>query len=135
MNNVCANHTLKSSDVIMVSETRLMVTDADVDYNIEGFQNIYHHDEPTEQVLRPSHRLAIFVKNGIIVKEIQKVVGTGFEALYICLYKVGDSEPVQFISVYASPQIKFENLTKNIDQLMLGVDLISARCIILGTLI
>ena len=34
MNNVCANHTLKSSDVIMVSETRLMVTDADVMWKV-----------------------------------------------------------------------------------------------------
>ena len=132
INNVRANHTLKSSDVIMVSETRLMVSDADVDYNIEGFQNIYRHDEPTKQILRPFHGLAIFVKNGIFVKEIQKLRGVGFEALYVCLYKVGDSEPVQFISVYASPQIKFQNLTKNIDELMLAVDLISARCIILG---
>ena len=39
-----------------------MVSDADVDYNIQGFQNIYHHDEPTKQIFRPFHGLAIFVK-------------------------------------------------------------------------
>ena len=62
INNVRANHTVKSSDVIMVSETHLIASDADVDYNIESFQNIYRHDEPTDQVFRPSHGLAIFVK-------------------------------------------------------------------------
>ena len=132
INDVCANHTLKSSDVIMVSETRLTAADADVNYNIDGFQKIYCHDEPTEKVFRPYHGLAIFVKNGILVKEIQKLHSTGFEALYSCLYKVDDSQPVQFIAVYASPQIKFKRLTKNIDELMLGIDLISAKCIILG---
>ena len=116
----------------MVSETRLTAADADVNYNIDGFQKIYHHDEPTEKVFRPYHGLAIFVKNGILVKEIQKLHSTGFEALYSCLYKVGDLQPVQFIAVYASPQIKFKSLTKNIDELMLGIDLISTKCIILG---
>ena len=132
INNVRANHTLKCSDIIMVSETRLMASDTDVDYNIEGFQNIYRHDEPTKQIFRPPHGLAIFVRNGVIVKEIHKLRSAGFEAMYVCLYKVGDSLPVQFISLYASPQIKFQNLIKNIDKLMLGVDLISAKCIILG---
>ena len=132
INDVRANHTLKSSDVIMVSETRLTAADADVNYNIDGFQKIYRHDEPTGKVFRPYHGLAIFVKNGILVKEIQKLSSTGFEALYSCLYKVGHLQPVQFIAVYASPQIKFKSLTKNIDELMLGIDLISAKCIILG---
>ena len=116
----------------MVSETRLMASDTDVDYNIEGFQNIYRHDEPTKQIFRPPHGLPIFVQNGVLVKEIHKLCSAGFEAMYVCLYKVGDSLPVQFISLYASPQIKFQNLIKNIDELMLGVDLISAKCIILG---
>ena len=119
INDVRANDTLKCSDVIMVSETHLIVGDADVDHNIEGFQNICRLDETTDHVLRPSHGLAIFVKNGILLKEIQKLRSTGFEALYVCLYKVGDLQPVQFISVYASPQIKFQNLTKNIAELML----------------
>ena len=116
----------------MVSETCLTAADADVNYNIGGFQKIYRHDEPTGKVFRPYHGPAIFVKNGILVKEIQKLRSTGFEALYSCLYKVGHLQPVQFIAVYASPQIKFKSLTKNIDELMLGIDLISAKCIILG---
>ena len=132
INDVCTNHTLNNSDIIMLSETRLSSSDADVDYNIDGFQNIYRHDEPTGQVFRPFHGLAVFVKNHILVKEMRKLRSTGFEAFYICLYKVGDPQPVQFVSVYASPQIKFHILTKNIDELMIGVDLISAKCIILG---
>ena len=53
INDVRANDTLKCSDVIMVSETHLIAGDADVDYNIEGFQNIYCLDETTDHVLRP----------------------------------------------------------------------------------
>ena len=56
--------TFTNADVLCFAETRLRDIDLDVDYAIEGLllviRNDQHHDTPH---LRPSHGLAIYVRN------------------------------------------------------------------------
>ena len=91
-------------------------------------------DEPTSSVFRPSHGLAAYVKHGIHIKEVQRFHAVGFESLYMCLHRPGQQKPVQFIAVYTSPRTKFRMVTQSIDEVMLTVDLISAKCLIMGDL-
>ena len=49
----------------------------------------------------------------------------------MCIQKIGDPQPMQFICMYASPKITFELLKKYIDESLKNIDGIT-RCIIIG---
>ena len=78
------------------------------------------------------HGLAAYVKDLLCLCEIHKQQNECFESLYLCLHKIADPQPVQFICMYASPKITFELLKNNIDESLKNMDVITTRCIIIG---
>ena len=90
--------------------------DLDTDYKMDTFQDIICHDETTGNESQSFHGLAAYVKDHLHSCEIHKQQNEGFESLYMCIQKIGDPQPMQFICMYASPKITFELLKKNIDE-------------------
>ena len=116
----------------MLCETRLPPHDLDTDYKMDTFADIVHHDERTGNESQYFHGLAAYVKDHLCLHEIHKQRNEGLESLYLCLHKIGDPQPVQFICMYASPKITFEVLKNNIDESSKNTDVITTRCIIIG---
>ena len=108
--------------------------DLDTDYKMDTFADIVCHDERTGNESRSFHGLAAYVKDLLCLHEIHKQQNAGFESLYLCLHKIGDLQPVQFICMYASPKITFKVLKNNIDESLKNMDVITRRCIIIGDL-
>ena len=81
--------------------------------------------------IREQHNngIAAYVKDHVCLREIHKQRNEGFESLYLCLNKIGDPQPVQFIC--SSLKIAFEVLKSNIDESLKNMDVIT-RCIIIG---
>ena len=96
----------------MLCETHLSPRDLDIDYKIDMFADIVRHDETTRNEARSFHGLAAYVKNHLHLCEIHKQWNEGFESLYMCIHKKGDPQPIQFLCMYASPKITFEELKK-----------------------
>ena len=71
----------------MLCETHLSPRDLDIDYKIDMFADIVHHDETTRNESRSFHGLAAYVKDHLHLCEIHKQRNEGFESLYMCIHK------------------------------------------------
>lgn len=60
-----------SSDVLAISETRLVKTDEEETLSIPGY-TMHRFDSPKHGTQRPSYGLAIYVKESLTVKNINK---------------------------------------------------------------
>ena len=76
--------TFTNADVLCFAESRLHEIDLDVDYAIEGFLPVIRNDQfPKTPHMRPSHGLAIYVRNCHQVVPIHKISTEQFESLVI----------------------------------------------------
>ena len=131
-NDIASNHTLMESNIVLLAETQLTSCDDDKEYALDGFRQIIRCDEPCPKNLRPHHGIAGYVQHELSIIETQKYQTKHFESLTMCIHKPGCIEPVQFICIYVSPKISWSMLHRNIEKVMTSVDMIGARCVILG---
>ena len=107
---VTSNHTLTQSNVILLAETKLKISDETEKYSIQGFSHLIRNDQIHKTSQRPHHGLGAYVKNSINCTEVQKYTLDLFESLYLCLHQHGQQNPVQVICIYVSPKCTWESL-------------------------
>ena len=125
-----SDSTFTGADVICLAETRLQDSDLDNDYSIEGFLPVIRNYQDKTHDRRPSHGLAIYVKQGHRIISSRKISTKLFESLCVdvvnsksnCLYSV--------VVVYKAPACSFQDFKKHI--LSLSEQQFSNKLIIIG---
>ena len=123
--------TFTDADILCFSETRLHDIDLVVDYAIEGFlpviRNDQHHKTPH---MRPSHGLAIYVKNCHQVVSIHRIATEQFESLAVDVMNSHSGTHYSIRVVYKAPRCPFGDFKKHL--LSLSKLQLSDKLIIVG---
>ena len=112
---VQTDSTFLNADVICFAETRLHEDDQDIDYAMEGFLPVIRNDQVDKQhQKRPSHGLAIYVRNCHHVVSIHKVSTKQFESVAVDVMNSHSSTLYSIIVVYKAPRCRFEEFRKQV---------------------
>ena len=120
--------TFTNADVLCFAESRLHEIDLDVDYAIEGFLPVIRNDQYHKTShLRPSHGLAIYVRNCHQAVPIHSISTEQFESLAINVIDAHSDTLYSIIVVYKAPRCPFGDFKKHLmslSQLQLSEKLI-----------
>ena len=112
---VQSDRTFLNADVICFAETRLHENDQDTDYAMEGFLPAIRNDQcDNAPHMRPSHGLAIYVRNCHQVVSIHKISTEQFESLAIDLINSHSNTLYSVIVVYKAPRCPFGDFRKHL---------------------
>ena len=110
--------TFKDADVLGFAETRFCHDDKDATYAIEGFKCVIRNDEHQKsEIIRPSHGIAVYVKDCHEVMHIDKISSPLFECTLINLQSCQSHHKYTIIVVYKSPRCGFKDFTHYIKDL------------------
>ena len=112
---VQSDSTFLNADVICFAETRLNENDQDLDYAIEGFLPVIRNDQcDTTAHMRPSHGLAIYVRNCHQIVSIHRISTEQFESLAIDVKNSHSGTFYSIIVVYKAPRCPFGDFKKHL---------------------
>ena len=107
--------TFTNADVLCFAETRLRDIDLDVDYAIKGFLPVIRNDQLHKTPhMRPSHGLAIYVRNCHQIVSIHRISSEQFESLAIDVMNSHSGTFYSIIAVYKAPRCRFEDFRKHL---------------------
>ena len=109
-----SDYNFTSADVICLAETRLGSNDPDTEFAIEGFQPIIRNDQTTLHQVRPSHGLAMYIKQSIEVRGVETISAKQFECLVVQLCRPSSNRLTTVIVVYKSPNCSFKQFKEHI---------------------
>ena len=104
--DVATDTNVKCADVVAVAETRLHSTDKSTEYSIEGFQLIRNDQSSTKPGVRPSHGLALYIKNNVVVNQSFSYNTPDIEFTFLDVTK--HSEDKQVVAIYKAPACSFK---------------------------
>ena len=107
--------TFLNADVICFAETRLHESDQNSDYLMEGFHPIIRNDQCDKTPhMRPSHGLAIYVRNCHQIVSIHKISTEQFESLAVDVINSHSGTLCSIILVYKAPRCPFGDFRKHL---------------------
>ena len=114
---VKTDNTFTDADVICLAETRLYQRDQDIDYAIDGFLPIIRNDQKKTHSIRPSHGLAIYVKNCHEVISTESLSTDRIESLAVRVLNVRSHDLHTILVVYKAPTCSFEDFKTHMQKL------------------
>ena len=113
-----ADSTFTNADVLCFAETRLHDKDLDVDYAIQGFLPVIRNDQHRKTpYMRPSHGLAIYVRNCHQIVSIHRISSEQFESLAIDVMNSHSGTLYSIIAIYKAPRCNFGDFRKHLTSL------------------
>ena len=110
--------TFTDADVLCFTETRFCQDDKDSEYTIEGFKHVIRNDEHQQsRTTRPTHGLAVYVKNCHEVVCVEKISSPLFESTILNLQNCKTQHKYTIIVAYKSPRCGFQEFTRHIQDL------------------
>ena len=107
--------TFIAADIICLAETRLQQSDQDNEYTIQGFHSIIRNDQQMRMHgVRPSHGLAIYVKNCFQLVSVDKISTEMFESLSVNVIDCRSQSIYSVTVIYKAPRCGFEDFRKHI---------------------
>lgn len=100
------------SDIIFISETRLMAGDDDNSLEIQDF-TLHRNDFPNTDGNRPSYGLAVYLKDTILSK-VRNVKKSSFGRIQVLSVNIAVGELVSLIFLYIPPQEKSNEVKKSL---------------------
>ena len=97
-----------SASIIAIAESRLTNEDSDSDYAMQGF-TLFRNDQHSHNQHRPSHGLAVYVKEEIDVQIVDLYSSKHIEWMFL-KPNINDSD-IQIICIYNSNDTSHQTLT------------------------
>lgn len=108
---------LMFSDVLAISETRLVQTDEDETFSLPGYI-MYRFDSPQHCTQRPSYGLAFYVKESLTVKKINKRRERNVQFFSLEI-EIRSGKSISFMLLYVPPKtdlLTVKNMLRNLFQ-------------------
>ena len=102
------DETFAKADILCLAETRLQLTDSDLDYAIKGFQPIIRNDQSTNGQ-RPPHGLAVYVKHCLRVDSFKLFSTPTIESITLEMVDERSDVCYTILVVYKSPSCSFND--------------------------
>ena len=104
--DIQADHNIKNADLIGIAETRLISTDRDENYEIEGFTLLRNDQKQySDQLTRPPHGLAVYVRKDAVLEYVNFSTPL-LEFMILDIFYKGH---IQVVFVYKAPACKLEH--------------------------
>ena len=122
--------TFTNADMICLAETRLHSMDNSSEFSIEGYMPMFRNDRTNSEGLRPSHGLAIYVRQSFQSNRVETISTNDFECLIAEVTNATVLSRYTIVVVYKSPSRCFGTFKRHI--LSLSRFQISDNLIIVG---
>jgi hypothetical protein len=97
--DLAGDHNIVASDIILIAESRLITTDTDHEYAIEGFM-IHRNDQHQTSHHRPPHGQVLYMADHCQIFTVKTASAPKFECSIIHLTSPRD---LQIVTIYKSP--------------------------------
>lgn len=118
------------SEIIAVAETRFIESDKNEHFSLPGFQ-LHRFDYPCQSLQRPVYGLAIYVKNGVLIQNLQKNM---YGSTQVLSAEVALGQRWITLKCLHLPPKTSTSCAQEILRILLGSDLLEKPHVIIGDL-
>ena len=109
------DRTFTGADIICLAETRLQPSDPDNEYTIAGFHPIIRNDQHIRlHGVRPTHGLAIYIKNCYQLVSFDKISTEKFESISVNVIDSRSQGIYSVVVIYKAPRCGFEEFKNHV---------------------
>lgn len=122
ISDVKADHSIMSSDVIILSETRLSQFDNSDNYKLPSFNGPFRNEQQLNHHIQPYHGMVSYLADKIRSLEQRKWNTNYFEATLTVFQHPSYPVVIQYLGIYVSPQATYSQFIKKLDEIIKTLD-------------